>query len=248
MSSNCDRGELLLHPGGGLPIGTVEIVGPEGGKLAVHKRKQFLRRRRRSALPRDVRREDGRAAEGEEKKEKRDLDPSDSSLGRAGRVDPAQIVIGIEASVMTVAPGRLERIATDEIPAAKLETLVGVTDVRPNDLAHYIRLATAGRAGAGRAQEAERKKGFAPVVPFDGEFVPDLLDVLRLEAHERSLAVIRSAGQPFARLRILLLSGTTGVNNPSYRQRHRGQRPRVQFAFRNGSGNNFGFFPAFLCS
>ena len=59
-----------------MPVGTVEIVGPEGKKLPVHDRIQLLRCRSRGALPRKVRRHDGRAAEGEEKDEKRKLDQS----------------------------------------------------------------------------------------------------------------------------------------------------------------------------
>ena len=57
-----------------MPVGTVEILGPEGKKLPVHDRIQFFGCRSRGALPRQVRGHDGRAAEGEEKDEKRKLD------------------------------------------------------------------------------------------------------------------------------------------------------------------------------
>jgi hypothetical protein len=80
---------------------------------------------------------------------------------------------------MAVAPGGLESIAADKIPAAKLKTLVAVTNSWPDDFTHHVRLAAAGRARAGAAQEAERQKGLAPVIPLDGEFSPDLLDICR---------------------------------------------------------------------
>ena len=120
---------------------------------------------------------------------------------------------------MAVAPGGLESIAADEIPAAKLKTLVAVTNSWPDDFTHHVRLAPARRARAGAAQEAERQKGLAPVIPLDGEFSPDLLDICRLEAHGRNLTVIRSAGQYFARRRdcaVLLPSGTTGITDPGF--------------------------------
>ena len=141
---------------------------------------------------------------------------------------------------MAIAPRGLESIAADKIPAAKLKTLVAVTNSRSDDFTHHVRLAPARRARAGTAQEAERQKGLAPVIPLNGEFTADLLDICRLEAHDRSLTAIRSAGQYFARKRAYAVVASG---------RHdRGHRSRLPFVFQSGRENNFGFFPAFLCS
>ena len=123
---------------------------------------------------------------------------------------------------MTVAPGRLEGITTDQMPPGKFKTLRGVMDFRPNDVAEHIRLAAAGSAGAGSAQQAEGQKRFSPVVPLDRKLAPDLLDILWLEAHEETLATIRAREQPFP------------------------HRPGAHVG--NGRRDNFSFFPAFLCS
>ena len=123
---------------------------------------------------------------------------------------------------MSVAPGRLEGITADQMPSGKFKTLRGVMDFRPNDIAEDIRLAPAGGAGTGAAEEAERQKRFTPVVPLDRQLAPDLLDILRLEAHEATLPTIRSQEQPFP------------------------HRFGVQVC--EGRRDNFSFFPAFLCS
>lgn len=105
---------------------------------------------------------------------------------------------------MAVTPGRLQGVAADQVPAPELEALPGVADVWPNDVAHHIRLPAAGCAGAGGAEEANRQKGFAPIVPLDGQLAPDLLDVFRLEAHERSVTAVGCAVQ--------MLTGAWGCN------------------------------------
>ena len=116
---------------------------------------------------------------------------------RAGSIQRKSLV-GIDPGVVAIAPAGLQRITADQIPAAKLKTLIAITDSWPNDFTHHVRLAAAGRTGTGAAQKPDRQKGLAPVIPFDRKLPPDLLDIRRLEAHEKNLTAIWSAGQPFA--------------------------------------------------
>jgi len=56
--------------------------------------------------------------------------------------------------------------------------------MRTQNLAEHIRLAAASRARARAPQQLEFQKRFVAVIPSNGEFVSDLLDVRWCQAHE----------------------------------------------------------------
>src|SRR6266404_3679739 len=98
-----------------------------------------------------------------------------------------QISKAVNPGAVTILPARLQRIAAYEIKAGKLEALLGVVQVRAQDIAEHIRLATARRAGACASQKLEIEIRLGSVVPMNRKFVSDLLNVRRFEAHEIDL-------------------------------------------------------------
>ena len=79
--------KLLLHAGGSLAIGAVEIGRPERGQLPVHDRIELARSRRRNPLLGAIGRDDRRATEREEKNEERSLEQAaHRQAARAGSI------------------------------------------------------------------------------------------------------------------------------------------------------------------
>jgi hypothetical protein len=58
-----------------------------------------------------------------------------------------------------------------------------VAHVRTNNLAEHIRLAAANRARTRAPQQFEFQKRFGAVIPGNGQFVSNLLDVAWLKSH-----------------------------------------------------------------
>ena len=85
---------------------------------------------------------------------------------------------------MSVGPAGLQCITAHQIASDKLETLVGVTHLRTHNLPEHIRLAAASRARTRVPQQFKFQKRFGAVIPGNGQFVSDLLDVRWLQAHE----------------------------------------------------------------
>ena len=85
---------------------------------------------------------------------------------------------------MPVFPGRLEGVTADKGVAAQAEGAGRVvSDVRLLDLAVDVGLALATGAGTGTAHRFQVQVAFDAVVPLDGEFVANRLDVLGNEFH-----------------------------------------------------------------
>ena len=90
---------------------------------------------------------------------------------------------GVNPCVMSVRPARLQCIPAHLIESDKLEAFVGVAHVRAHDITKHVRLAPASCARATAPQQFEFQKRFGAVVPGNGEFVSDLLDVAGLKRH-----------------------------------------------------------------
>jgi len=110
----------------------------------------------------------------------------DSGLGlRRGLSHVTQIGERIKTSRVPIGPHRLDRIVADIDDAQQLEGF------RPKGLlrvlikvAHDIDLALATGARAGATELLKRHKALRAVVPLDGEFGPDDLDVCRLHRED----------------------------------------------------------------
>jgi hypothetical protein len=95
----------------------------------------------------------------------------------------AEISKAINPGAVSVGPTRLECITAHQIESDKLEALVGVAHMRTHNLTEHIRLAAASRARARAPQQFELQKRFSAVIPGNGQFVSDLLDVARFKSH-----------------------------------------------------------------
>src|SRR4029077_8947302 len=84
---------------------------------------------------------------------------------------------------MSVGPAGLECITAHQIESDELEALVGVAHIRTHDLTEHIRLAAASRAWARAPQQFKFQKRFGAVIPGNGQFVTDLLDVAWFKSH-----------------------------------------------------------------
>jgi hypothetical protein len=93
----------------------------------------------------------------------------------------------VEAGVVTIVPGRLPRVATDQTEAPEMEALRTVADVGPMNVAHDVGLAAATRAGAGAAELFQLDVTLLSIAPADGEFTADDIRAEELEGHEEIL-------------------------------------------------------------
>lgn len=98
---------------------------------------------------------------------------------------------------MPVSPARLHGITADEVKAGKLKTLWRVADIRSRNIAENIRLASTCSARTGTAEQFQAEIRFRVVIPLNGEFVSDLLDIFRLQTHMSIIAGCRSEEQSF---------------------------------------------------
>lgn len=89
----------------------------------------------------------------------------------------------VDAGAVSIAPARLQSIAADDIEARQLEALIGISHVRSQDVTEHIWLAAARRTWAGPTQVWQIKIGFFSVVPMNGEFISDLLDIGGCKRH-----------------------------------------------------------------
>ena len=78
---------------------------------------------------------------------------------------------------MSVRPVRLQRITAYKLKSDKVEALATVAHIRTHNVAKHVRLTAAGRARARAAQQFEFQKRFSAVIPGNGQFVSDLLDL-----------------------------------------------------------------------
>jgi hypothetical protein len=102
--------------------------------------------------------------------------------GIAGRpkkrgLETFQVLKRIEAGVVAVFPRGLDGITPDKRIVAHPETGRFVTDLRLFDTAHDVRLTAASRARAMAPHVFERKVRLCAVVPDEGQFIADELNV-----------------------------------------------------------------------
>src|SRR5215475_10495539 len=95
----------------------------------------------------------------------------------------AKISKAINPSIMSVGPAGLQCITAHELESKKGETLVRIANMRTDHLTEHIRLATTGGAWTRAPQQFKFQKRFDPVVPGNGQFLSDLLDVGGLQTH-----------------------------------------------------------------
>src|SRR5438034_6735433 len=95
----------------------------------------------------------------------------------------AEISKAINPGAVSIPPTRLQCITADEIESDKLKALVGVAHMRTHNLTEHVRLAAASRARARASQQFEFQKRFSAVIPGNGQFVSDLLEVAWLKSH-----------------------------------------------------------------
>src|SRR2546425_655706 len=91
-----------------------------------------------------------------------------------------QVIEGIDSARMSVSPLRLNRITADGRDTNKLKGR-GWKRFRRSlvDLAHNIGLAFASGAGTISAEVFQRDIGFGAIIPLDGQFVADVLNINR---------------------------------------------------------------------
>jgi hypothetical protein len=92
----------------------------------------------------------------------------------------------VDARIVPIVPPRLQGITADDIETRQLKTSRPIAHVGPGDVAEHIRFPAARRARAGSAKELQIKIRFHSVIPLNGEFVSDLLDVGWLKTHRIS--------------------------------------------------------------
>src|ERR1700745_1121431 len=95
----------------------------------------------------------------------------------------AEISKAINAGAMSVAPTGLQCITANQIESDELEALVRVFYVRTHNLSEHIRLAATSRARARTPQQFKFEKRLGAVLPGNGQFVSDLLNVRWLKSH-----------------------------------------------------------------
>jgi hypothetical protein len=80
----------------------------------------------------------------------------------------------------------LQCIPTHQIESKKLEALAGIGHRGTINMTQHIRFAAAGGAWTSAPQQFEFQKRFCAIVPGNGQFVSDLLNVAGLKAHQLS--------------------------------------------------------------
>src|SRR6184192_297768 len=95
----------------------------------------------------------------------------------------AEVSKAINPGAVSVRPTGLECITAHEIESDKLEALVGVAHMRTHNLTEHIRLAAASRARTCTPQQFKFQKRFGAVIPGNGQFASNLLDVARFKSH-----------------------------------------------------------------
>ena len=90
----------------------------------------------------------------------------------------AEISKAINPGAVSVGPAGLQCVTAHQIESDELEALVRVTYMRPHNLTKHIRFAAARRARTRAPQQFKFEKRFGAVIPGNGQFVSDLLDVV----------------------------------------------------------------------
>ena len=94
-----------------------------------------------------------------------------------------EILKTVNPGAVTIRPPRLNCVTADKLKIDQLETVVRVAHAWSQNISQNIRLATARRARTGASEELEIEIRFRPVIPLNGEFASDLLNVGRFQTH-----------------------------------------------------------------
>lgn len=97
--------------------------------------------------------------------------------------DSPKILKAVDAGVVAVSPDWLQGVTANDLKTREIETVVGITDFWSNDISENIGLAPASSAGAGSPEELQVEIRLGSVIPADSQFIADLLDVGRFQAH-----------------------------------------------------------------
>jgi hypothetical protein len=95
----------------------------------------------------------------------------------------AEVSKAINPGAVSIRPTGLQCITAHEIESDKREAFVRVAHVRTQNVTEHIRLAAARRAGTRAPQQFKFQKRFGTVIPGNGQFVSDLLDIIRFKSH-----------------------------------------------------------------
>jgi hypothetical protein len=95
----------------------------------------------------------------------------------------AEISKAINPGAVSIRPTGLQCITAHEIESDKLEAFVRVAHMWTHNLTEHIRLPAASRARARAPQQFKFQKRFGAVIPGNGQFVSDLLDIIRFKSH-----------------------------------------------------------------
>ena len=95
----------------------------------------------------------------------------------------AEVSKAINPGAVSIRPTGLHCVTAHEIESDKLEAFVRVAHVRTRNVTEHIRLAAARRARTRAPQQFKFQKRFGPVIPGNGQFVSDLLDIIRFKSH-----------------------------------------------------------------
>jgi hypothetical protein len=103
------------------------------------------------------------------------------------RGQPPEILKAVQAGVMAVAPAGLQGVTADDIKTIKLKAFRSVGHRRPDNVAKNVRFPAAGRTGAAATKDLQVQIRFGVVIPLNGNLVPDLLNVRRLQRHRMTM-------------------------------------------------------------
>ena len=95
----------------------------------------------------------------------------------------AEVSKAINPGAVSIGPAGLQSITAHQIESDGLKAFVRVAHVRTQNETEHIRLPAASRARARAPQQFKLQKRFSAVIPGNGQFVPDLLDIIRFKSH-----------------------------------------------------------------
>ena len=84
---------------------------------------------------------------------------------------------------MPIRPARLQGISTDHSKSRQHKTFFRIANFGPHHISENIRFAATGCARAGATQEFQRKIRFNIIIPPDGQFFANQLNILWLDPH-----------------------------------------------------------------
>lgn len=177
-----------------------------------------------------------------------------SAPGSGVRRDALQIVEGVDSSVVSVSPEELDRISAhgDEVFQGECRRGQRLWRCFVN-VSQDVGLALAACTGATAAELFKRDETLRPILPFEGQFVSDVLNVCG--AHGRRLMQVRDPEQtPSSRRAVIGTAVPRRVRrDPRHRSGSHGRQPpqsrrtwkstHNQSAWRDGSPGTSSLVP-----